>query len=123
MKKILFILFTIAAICAFTISANAQEYTRKASGSMSYVNEAEATGEIENIQGTPWNVFKTTKGSKFIKCLSPRTGNNYPVWIGVKNGEHFEGEPIRVSKKGSLFILVLSNKTNNPYPVWIEKQT
>ena len=65
--------------------------------------------------------METAKGSQYIICNSPRTGNDYAVWIGKETDKVHEGKPVRVSKSGKYFIFVVSKKSNNPYCKYIKK--
>jgi len=78
-----------------------------------------ASGEqvgLITIEGTDHLVYKTTNGSEYIICNSPRTNNDYAVWIGKETKDKDEtGQSIRQSKSGKYFIFVISEKTHNPY--------
>lgn len=94
---------------------NMQFEATKTSGGGFNVTSGADLNETIMIENTSYDVFATAKGSKYIICNSPKTGNDYPVWIGNETQETYEGRPVRVSKKGTYFVLIKSKKTNNPY--------
>ncbi|WP_062055702.1 hypothetical protein [Aquimarina longa] len=75
--------------------------------------------EIENKN---FELFTTSKGSKYIKCLSVRTGEFYPLWMGTKTKLTHEGKSVYKSKKGKFCIYLISKKSGFPYPVWLTEQ-
>lgn len=105
---------------AISVSIFAQEFTAKANKSSFGISQGDkAAGDI-TIEGETFGIFSTNSGAKYIKAVSPKTGNIYPIWVGTETGDQFEGEPIRVSKNGNFFVLVLSTKSGNPYLKWLE---
>jgi hypothetical protein len=113
-KSVLVIaLITLASI------VNAQSFTAKASGGFD-ANTGVLTTESIVIDGQSFSIHETGKGSKYIKCLSPRTGNDYAVWVGSKTSHSYEGSTVYQSKKGTYCVYKLSPKTGNPYPKWLD---
>ncbi len=84
------------------------------------VNSGEKTDDIINIEGQQFTVYMTAKQSPYIICESPKTKNNYAVWIG--EAAELDGEEVRVSKSGKYFKLIISKNTNNPYPKYLKKK-
>jgi len=71
------------------------------------------------VQEEPFKVFKTTSGSKYIKAISPRTGDEYAVWVGTETEFSFEGQPVYESRNGSYCIYLLGGN-NFPYSKWLD---
>ena len=79
------------------------------------------TGNEITIEGENYTISITDKGSEYIICNSPTSGNNYPVWIGKTTDKIYQGKPLRISKSGTYFIFIVSTKSNNPYCKYIKK--
>lgn len=94
---------------------NMQFEASKSSGGGFDVTSGIDLNQTIMVDNTFYDVFETAKGSKYIICNSPKTGNDYPVWIGNETQEVYQGRPVRVSKRGTYFILIKSKNTNNPY--------
>lgn len=77
------------------------------------VESGESTGLTITIDSEIYDVFATSKGSKYIK-LTSSTGNLYPLWIGEETKESYNNKPVRITSKGKYFIL-LTGKSGNPY--------
>ena len=113
-KSVLVIaLITLASI------VNAQTFAAKASGGFD-ANAGTLTTESMVIDGQSFSIHETGKGSKYIKCLSPRTGNDYAVWIGSETSHTHDGSKVYQSKKGTYCVYKVSPSTGNPYPKWLD---
>lgn len=101
MRKFLLLLLASLFTCMVSAQFNVGSGTR---------TEKEIT-----IQGKNYPVLVTDKGSEYIVCISPSTKNEYPVWIGTRTEETYEGQAVRLTSTGKRFIFVVSPKTRNPY--------
>lgn len=45
------------------------------------VESGTATGQSVTVDGKTFDIFKTSKGSQYIKCKSAKSGRYYPVWL------------------------------------------
>jgi len=115
MKKSAFMI----AFIALTSIMNAQTFAAKASGGFD-ANAGTLTTESMVIDGQSFSIHETDKGSKYIKCLSPRTGNDYAVWIGSETSHTHDGSKVYQSKKGTYCVYKISSNTGNPYPKWLD---
>ena len=86
------------------------------------VHTGKKTGKTITIESKEYPVMVTTKGSEYIICNSPRTKNDYAVWIGKETDKTYEGKPVRQSKSGKYFIFVVSKNSNNPYCKYIKDE-
>jgi len=84
-------------------------------------NSGTDTGDTIKIENNEHKILETAKGSPYIVCNSPRTKNDYAVWIGTKTDKEWEGKPVRKSRSGKYFVLIVSPKSNNPYPKYIKE--
>lgn len=91
----------------------------KSSGGGFDVNSGELTNETVTVDGKSYQLYKTKAGARYIKCNSPKTGNDYPVWVGTKTSHTYDGRTVYKSKKGSYSILKISS-TGNPYNKWLK---
>lgn len=80
------------------------------------------TQETITIDDQTHKIYETKNGSPYIICNSPKTGNDYAVWIGTETNKQYESKPVRQSKSGKYFILIVSPKSNNPYPKYIKEE-
>ena len=109
---------TIVALVLAAYTSQAQNYEyREASGGGTKTDYStyDQTGSTVDVDGTVYDLRTTGSGSDFILCVSPKTGNAYPVWVGTPNGQTFDGRPVRMSKSGTPFVLIISSNTGNPY--------
>ena len=112
-------MFTMAIAKAST----AQTFTKKTSSGGGFdTSVGMSTGESIKIDGETFNIFETESGSKYIKCTSPRTGNEYAVWVGTITTYEFEGRKVYQSRSGSFCVYKVSSNSGNPYPVWLDMQ-
>ena len=111
------IIFTFMAL---TLGLNAQTFTTSKTGGGFDVSTGTDLNKTIMIDGTSYDVFATTSGSEYIICNSPKTGNDYPVWVGEDTGMTHEEYPVRLSKKGKYFILK-KGKSGNPYCKYLIK--
>jgi hypothetical protein len=114
-------LITLLAV-AITFTASSQvSFTPKKSSGGGGVNISESTvvGSI-SIEGESFEVSALESGTKFIKCTSPRTGNDYPVWVYAVTEYEYEGHKVYQTKKGTYCIYRISKNTGNPYPQWLD---
>ena len=102
-------------VCISSYGQNVQFEASTSSGGGFDVSTGIDQSETIMIDGTSYDVFATNGGSLYIICNSPKSGNDYPVWIGSPTSETYDSKPVRVSKKGTYFILIKSKNTNNPY--------
>ena len=86
------------------------------------VNSGEKTEQEIIIEGQTHVVYMTANKSPYIICNSPRTNNNYAVWIGEETDKVIDGKPVRQSKSGKEFIFVVSPKSKNPYCKYLKKK-
>ena len=86
------------------------------------VTSGKDTEQTITIESKQHKILETNGGSPYIVCNSPRTKNDYAVWIGSETDKQYEGKPVRKSKSGKYFILVVSTKSNNPYPKYIKEE-
>ena len=108
-------------ILAIAKSGAAQTFTKKTSSGGSFdTSVGVSTGETISIDGETFSIFETSSGSKYVKCISPRTGNEYAVWIGEKTEYTHNGRPVYRSKSGSFCVFVISKNSGNPFPVWLD---
>ena len=78
------------------------------------------TTETISIDGNSYKLFATKSGSRFIKCVSAKTGKNYPVWIGAETTYTYEGRKVYKMKSGTFCVYKISEKSGNPYAVYLE---
>ena len=87
------------------------------------MNTAKLTGDTVIVEGKSFDVWETANsGSKFLKVTSPRTGNDYPVWIGTTTETSFEGYPVRITKTGKKFILKINKESGNPACIYFNNE-
>lgn len=86
------------------------------------VTSGEDTKTSITIDSKDYPVLKTTKGSEYIICNSPRTKNDYAVWIGTATDKKYEGKEVRQSKSGKYFIFVISKNSGNPYCKYLKEE-
>lgn len=122
MKKYLVMVLAVA----LSITANSQEMTftpKKSSGGGGVnVSQSVDTGETIYIEGTNFKVHALESGTKFIKCNSPRTGNDYPVWVFTPTEYEYDGHKVYQTKKGTYCIYRISVNSGNPYPQWLDNE-
>jgi len=111
-------LFSILLVMAIAIGSQAQTFTTTSSGGFD-VESGTLTSETITIDGQVFDLYETSSGSLYVKCISPRTGNGYAVWIGAETEFDFEGRTVYQSRKGSYCIYKISANSGNPYPVWL----
>lgn len=107
------------AICVFFLSlafiftANSQTVTFKAQTFGFDVESGSNTGKTIEVDGKSYQVFKTAKGSEYIKSVGQK--GQYPVWIGVESPtlKDENGKAIRLSKSGKAAVLYTKG---NGYP-------
>ena len=119
MKRILML----SVVAMFIASASAQEFVAKKRSGGGFNVEAPGVNETQEfleIDGESFVVWETAKGAKFVKCLSPRTGNLYPVWVGEKTEHEYDGRIVYRMKSGTYCVYKVSMKTGNPYPVYLD---
>lgn len=85
------------------------------------VTSGEDTKTSITIDSKDYPVLKTTKGSEYIICNSPRTKNDYAVWIGEQTDKKYEGKPVRLTSSGKYFIFLISKKSKNPYCKYLKE--
>ena len=83
------------------------------------VNSGTETNEALSVDGIEFPVFTTEGGSKFVKATSPRTGNEYAVWVFTPTDEVFEGRTVYTTKRGTPCVYKLT-KAGFPYPNWLD---
>mgnify|MGYP003632749191 CR=1 FL=1 len=107
-------IITISLFFIAGLSAQSMTFTASSGGGFD-VSTGTDLNETIMVGSTSYDVFATSDGSKYLICNSPKTGNDYAVWIGTPTKETFEGETVRQAKSGGYFILIKSKNTNNPY--------
>ncbi|NQZ74537.1 MAG: hypothetical protein HRT61_00235 [Ekhidna sp.] len=117
MKKLLvMVAATLVSVAAFS----QMEFTPKVSKGGGFdVSAGIDSGEAISIGGEVHKVFETEGGSKYIKCTSPKTGNEYAVWIGVETSHEYDGYKVYQMKSGAYCIYKVSVTSGNPYPVYL----
>lgn len=96
-------LFLIVCLLMATITTQAQEFAEvKRSGGGFNVENSIETGETLNIDRQTFDLHETKSGSRFVKCKSPRTGNFYPVWVGIKT----EFKNVKIIRSQDAFKLI-----------------
>ena len=119
MKKV----FLTLALATIVTTAFTQTFVTKTSKGGGFdVSSGLSTNRTINIDNTTFNVFETPKGSSYIKCTSPRTGNEYAVWVGRETQHTHEGRKVYQSNSGSYCVYKISSNSGNPYPVWLDMQ-
>jgi len=119
MKKAIFTL----ALVAIATTAFTQTFVSKTSKGGGFdVESGIETGRSINIDGATFSLFETPKGSSYIKCTSPRTGNAYAIWIGRETAHTHEGRKVYQSNSGSYCVYKISSNSGNPYPVWLDME-
>lgn len=115
-------LFMLLLCAILSISANAQftETTNKGGGFD--VSSGVSTGQSITIEGKQYPTFVTESGSTYIICNSPKTGNDYPVWIGTYTGEMFQGHKVYQMKSGKYCYYKISENSGNPYAKYLTKE-
>lgn len=83
------------------------------------VESGTKTAENIVIEGSTFSVYETSKGTKFLKGKTAE-GQAYPIWIGEKTSETFQGYPVRIFKSGTKFYLKI-NGQGNPSPRYLAK--
>ncbi len=128
MKKEFFIITAkyLLLIAMFTLAiakaSTAQTFTSKPqSGGGFDTSVGISNGETIEIDGEVFKVFETKSGSKYVKCVSPKTGNEYAVWIGTPTQHKHEGRVVYQSNSGSYCVYKISSNSGNPYPMWLDK--
>jgi len=117
MKKSIFTLMLAIA----SVALSAQTFTAKTSSGGGFnVESGDATGETVTIDDTVFDLFTTESGSRYVKLTSPRTGNDYPLWIGTPTEYTFEGRTVYQSRKGSYCVYLVSENSGNPYAKWLD---
>jgi|9_EtaG_2_1085328.scaffolds.fasta_scaffold170224_1 hypothetical protein len=120
MKKAI---FTLALVAIAAIAFTQRTFVSKTSkGGGFNVESGLSTGRSINIDGTTFSLFETKKGSTYIKCKSPRTGNDYAVWVGKSTAHTHEGRKVYISNSGSYCVYKISSNSGNPYPVWLDME-
>ena len=103
------VLVTMLMLVACFTAANAQTFTyAKSSGGFDTETGIDA-GKQFTCEGKSFPVFKTAKGSEFVKATSA-AGKEYPVWIGNATGLTHDGQPVRQFKSGKYAVFVLNAK-------------
>jgi hypothetical protein len=82
------------------------------------LNIAIDIGETIDVEGTVFPVFETKSGANFVKCISAKSGNEYPVWIHEQTEHEYKGFIVHKSPKGKYCYYKL-NKTGYPMAVWL----
>ena len=116
MKNLFFILAI--AIASTTFGQTYQTKTMGGGGGFD-VTTGTATSEVLSVDGKDFTVFTTESGAKFIKAVSPRSGNEYAVWVYTATADTFEGRTIYTTKRGTPCVYKLT-KAGFPYPSWLE---
>jgi hypothetical protein len=114
----------VGSVIMFTsIIANSQTFAPKGGGGGGFdASTGDATTESVTIDGKTFSLMATESGSRYIKCTSARTGNDYAVWVGTPTEYKHEGRVVYKSSKGSFCIFKISDKSGNPYAVWLDMQ-
>ena len=119
MKKAI---FTLALVAIATTAFTQTFVTKTSKGGGFNVESGVSTGRSIAIDGANFSLFETDKGSTYIKCKSPRTGEDYAVWLGKQTEYTHEGRKVYQSNSGSYCVYKISSNSGNPYPVWLEMQ-
>lgn len=107
----LFVVFSLSAQTDSTKVSNPNRFG---------LQTAKLTGETVQVEGKTYEVWSTEKtGAKFLKVVSPRTNNEYPVWIGAATDEKIEGYTVRTTKSGKKFLLKIDFASKNPICVYL----
>lgn len=105
------------------LAASAQTFTPKGGGGKGFdVESGTKLNETVTVDGQVFDLYATSSGSRYIKCVSPRTGNGYAVWVGNATEHKYEGRTVYQSAKGTYSVLKLSANSGQPYTVWLDKQ-
>ena len=118
-------LFLIMVALIVTSAVNAQTFEVKSGGKGGFNVDGPGiteTKQLMDIDGESFVVWKTEKGAKFMKCLSPNSGNLYPVWVGEPTEHRYDGRVVYQMKSGTYCVYKVSAKTGNPYPVYLNKK-
>lgn len=106
-----------------SLAANAQTFTPKGGGGKGFdVDSGTKLSETVTVDGQVFDLYATSSGSRYIKCVSQRTGNGYAVWVGSATEHTYEGRTVYQSAKGTYSVLKLSANSGQPYTVWLDKQ-
>ena len=117
------VFLTLALVAIATTAFTQRTFVSKTSkGGGFNVSSGLSTNRTIKIDNTTFDVFETPKGSSYIKCTSPRTGNEYAVWVGKSTEHTHKGRKVYISNSGSYCVYKISSKSGNPYPVWLDMQ-
>lgn len=116
MRNLLLVVFVLVA----SIKLSAQTFeTVKTAGFD--IESGKETNQTFKVDGKEFNLFSTSSGSLYIKCLSKRTGKSYAVWIGEAINIKYEGKEIYKTKSGKYCIYTMSPKSGNPRALYLKK--
>lgn len=85
------------------------------------VTSGQDTEKSITIDSKDYPILITANSSEYIVCNSPRTKNDYAVWIGEETDKKYEGKPVRMTSSGKYFIFVISKKSKNPYCKYLKE--
>ena len=112
----------LALLMGLSALSNAQSFTPQGNEAGFNVESGVSLDETILIEDSSFELYATEGGSKYIKCISSRTGNPYAVWIGTPTNELYQGRTVYQMKSGTYCVYKLSRKSGNPYPMWLEKK-
>ena len=114
-------LFLIAALSAVTVTFG-QTFEAKtfSNGGGFDTSAGVSTGDSLALQSSSFEVFQTASGSKYLKAISSRTGNEYAVWVGSQTEFSFEDNAVYESRSGA-FCVYLIGKSGFPYAKYLDK--
>lgn len=116
-------LFLIAALSAVTVTFGQTFEAKTFSNSGGFDTSAGVSlGDSLTLQNRSFELFQTASGSKYLKAVSSRTGDEYAVWVGNQTEFSFEGSTVYESRSGA-FCIYLIGKSGFPYAKYLNKIT
>jgi len=115
--KNVFFMFAIA-FASVTFGQTLQAKSASGGGGFD-VADGTPTGDVLSVDDEDFEIFTTASGSRYVKAVSPRSGDEYAVWVGSETQGTFEGRMVYESKSGAICVYKLT-KSGFPYPQWLE---
>ena len=97
-----------------------KNYEKEKKPGLNYdVSQGIQTDQVLTVEDKTFEIYKTDSGIKFIKAET-KSGRAYPVWIGEKTNDTFEGNAVYRTRNNNYCIFELS-KAGYPRPVFLDK--
>jgi hypothetical protein len=117
MKTLFFTLAT--AVATMSFGQTFQAKTIGGGGGGFDVSTGTQTSDSLSVDGESFSIFVTESGSKYIKAVSSRTGEEYAVWVGEETEGEFQGRSVYESRSGAFCVYQLGS-SGYPYSRWLE---